>query len=378
MRRRALHSALLQISAQQLAIARRDRISDFRSIDPSILEVAKENVASLEKELEDRLSTVHTAFAELIKRAISKPGIANDNVSVLELNEINEKLSRLENAAILPSSYIAPPPQPPQPPSEIPLPPPPPSPTVPPTEQGGSVVNPSITHQAKRKRARDVLDKIVNRLEILEDFKDEIEVKLGDIEDQTLELTGLPTPVRSWDDLENRRDPTGKLRGQPSISLQTLPGPIQQSGTNTSSLQDLGKAEEGTLEDVWEDFENRRDHQRMLRCTGDQRGHAEATFDQIRDEAAAAAATTSESRSADKVAVKTTMMLQTEIEELRKEVEDLRCNREQWMTEAVASASSSLRDMVTEVRSFPFPAYGGACSPNMKQYEAIRECRTDN
>ena len=204
---------------------------------------AKKRVSEAEKTLHNRMVDVQQAFTELLKKSLAQPGVADGDVANLDLEWVKDRLARLEDVGV----QIAPAPT--APPTAVEQPPAPPAPASanepehhkaqPPEVNPDQDVNmeevapetEEDVRQGKRRRARELLESVAERLSL-------VEMRTEDIYSQLYAFEGNQRDpgIVSWEELYERRDP--ELRAQ--REAERTPSPEQ---TNHAR-----KAEEGNLE----------------------------------------------------------------------------------------------------------------------------------
>lgn len=200
---------------------------------------AKKRVTEAEDTLRKRMVDVQQAFSELLRRSLAKPGVADGDVAHLDLEWVKDRLARLENVGVqvAPESTAPPPPL-----DDAPAPPPAlPHPatlddTVPDKPQmagakpdqdvdmeGAVLETEETVRQGKRRRARELLESVVERLSA-------VEMRTEDIYSQLYAFEGNQREpgIVSWEELYEKRDPD--LRAQREVEQQasteqTDPGP---------------------------------------------------------------------------------------------------------------------------------------------------------
>ncbi|WVR08417.1 hypothetical protein IAU60_005472 [Kwoniella sp. DSM 27419] len=213
---KAMHTTLTSTSIHSLALSHFTRLAKFPQTDPTSpsFEDAQKRVQEAEKALNQHMITLQMSFTELMRRAVGKVG-QEGGVGNLEIDVLKERLRKLEQAAT--TSIVPPPPilndvTPVQGPSMAQA----AMPAVPDLATRTSAKNDS--DPATRGRLKALLKDISDRLHSVEDFKDAFDSRIDTVETVVMnwELDEVEPPkkrIYGWGQLEDARDPTGRLRG---------------------------------------------------------------------------------------------------------------------------------------------------------------------
>ncbi|WVF68102.1 hypothetical protein IAT40_002865 [Kwoniella sp. CBS 6097] len=220
---KAMHSTLVSTSAHALALSHFTRLTQFPYTNPTspAFEDAQRRVRDAERTLNEKMASLHSSFTELMRRTVGRVG--EGGIGALEMDGIKERLRKLEElSSSLASTSTAPVPPPP---ADAP----PKLPPAPDESSGSSAstqhVPPAVVEtpaiepkkdavERTRGRLKAMLNDIITRLERVEDTS-------GTFDDRLFEVEGTLMIQESdsidedygWGQLEDRRDPDGKLRG---------------------------------------------------------------------------------------------------------------------------------------------------------------------
>ncbi|OCF41281.1 hypothetical protein I317_04939 [Kwoniella heveanensis CBS 569] len=224
---KAMHSTLVSTSAHALALSHFTRLTHFPYTNPTspAFEDAQRRVRDAEKILNEKMASLHSSFTELMRRTVGRVG--EGGIGALEMDGLKERLRKLEEmSSSLGSSSTTT--QVPPPPSTVPPPPPPqieqsadPRGSVQPAGTTVTPAGPPAATEAHkdavegtRGRLKAMLNDIITRLEKVESTSGTFDDRLFDVEGTLMiqESDSLDEDY-GWGQLEDRRDPDGKLRG---------------------------------------------------------------------------------------------------------------------------------------------------------------------
>ncbi|WWC65467.1 uncharacterized protein I303_108085 [Kwoniella dejecticola CBS 10117] len=231
---KAMHLALITTSQHALAQKHFARLSDSPHVNRQTptFEDAEKRVGKAQKLVDEHMAVLHASFVELMRRTIGITNTTNpsDIISVFELDNLKERVRKIEELApTLRASGGGPPA--PESSSGIPAPPPPaedrpPTPPAPPPPEAplkrADETAPSATEKKKYKVGA-ILDEITRRLDIVENIKNEFDSRIDEVETALMaqDNDALDREIRfeqrrkydGWGDLEDRRDSSGTIRG---------------------------------------------------------------------------------------------------------------------------------------------------------------------
>ncbi|WWC72360.1 uncharacterized protein I206_106322 [Kwoniella pini CBS 10737] len=218
---KTMHSALITTSQHALTVKHFARLQESPQVNRQTptFEEAERRVGKAQKLVDEQMLILNASFIELMRRTI---GITNNNnsseaISALELDGLKERMRKIEDLAPSLRNSDG---RLPEPTSTIPPPPPAPPPPLP--AEGENSEQPTDAERKKQKIGA-ILDRIIERVEKVESMKAEFENRIDDVETtlMTQDNADIDREIRieqkrkyeDWDDLENRRDPSGSLRG---------------------------------------------------------------------------------------------------------------------------------------------------------------------
>ncbi|KAK4685269.1 hypothetical protein P7C73_g4887, partial [Tremellales sp. Uapishka_1] len=226
-----MHKALVQYSAHALARQSQYHISTFSLASPLAISEAERRAAEAETRLREVMVDLQEAVTEMMSRLVARPGVTQGDVSVLQLDGLRERITYLEQMGKAQTLGIRP--------TTLEIPPEPPltAPPAPPSSSpaGSKRVQPeakpvednqagSSTSVEKQFKVKDLLFDIVGRLKDVEQMKSSFEDRFDEMENTVYSLQDFPAEVAketdSWAMLENMRDPEGKLRGVESSRME--------------------------------------------------------------------------------------------------------------------------------------------------------------
>lgn len=268
-----MHSTLLSTSSHSLATQHLSRISSFPNLKPDSTSLADAHVrvTEAEAELKKQMLALHSSFVELMKRTLSRPGVADGNVTSLEVETIKERLDMLEKDGVTlirdgtekgkgkvkdqdqdqnrgrDGGRVGP-----SEPQEAHPPPPPESPMVNKHDEAMEV-EPEPTSALrtkgepggseppeKRGKARQLLLELISRLEVVEAMKSSLEERYYDLENRLnsrdSEQMESEKRIETWGQLEGDRDPRGLLRGIDVDVPQTDVGSTVTSAVENATM----------------------------------------------------------------------------------------------------------------------------------------------
>jgi hypothetical protein len=247
---------------QQRAYASRalDRLKGFKA-DERALAGALTSLSTADDNLRTQTEALQDAFADLLRQALSRPGVGKGDVSNLHIEQLRDRLVKLEHDipalresrepgeithSATPTAAVRPPPK--QPPPHPPSMPPPPLPMSSEeaevamdldveehaplaaakskqketdTQKGKGTPQPAnapkdTSAAAKRGRARALLHDLISRVEVSEDKMDRVFGRIDDMEDRLSEQVYDMEDYREKQEEEKRRrkDRAGRLAGE--------------------------------------------------------------------------------------------------------------------------------------------------------------------
>lgn len=198
---------------------------------------AQRQAADLNNEVRIASDAVGAGFNDLLRRALSRPGVRDGDTAALEIEGLRQRVLQLEQSGPPPLRIAAPPSGTPPPPSQEPPPPPPDEPTpTPPVDKGKgkAVETPADAEPAasstpasgaatkdksiegKRDRARQRLLDLVTQVSTMQGRVDNLNERYDELENEiSVRDYDAAHRVRSWEQYQRRNDPNGRLTGQP-------------------------------------------------------------------------------------------------------------------------------------------------------------------
>lgn len=216
-----MHRHLVLTTSHQLAQTSLSRLQSFRSLDitSSTLVEAQTRVEEAEKEVYKASVSMRNAFTGLWR--LTEGFVGEKGLEGVEWEGLKERLVRLEEGGTLPPGAKA---QraalPPEPKGSIPPALPTPAIEEPPAKDDIEMADPSNSgfvseaRQAKRNRARELLEDVLTRVDGMERMRQGFEDRFEEFENHLFLGQGAEMDkIRGWGDLERQKDPTGRLRG---------------------------------------------------------------------------------------------------------------------------------------------------------------------
>ncbi|WOO78693.1 uncharacterized protein LOC62_02G002232 [Vanrija pseudolonga] len=233
---------LLTARTRQAQVQRHlDRLKAFNT-DGVALRDAQRQAADLNNEVRIASEAVGAGFNDLLRRALSRPGVRDGDTAALEIEGLRQRILQLEQSGPPPLRIAAPPSSTPPPPSQEPPPPPPDEPTpTPPLDKGkgkavevptdaepsasSSSVAPAVgaatkdkSVEGKRDRVRQMLLDLVTQVSTVQGRVDNLDEKFDELENEiNVRDYDSTHRVRSWEQYQRRNDPNGRLTGQPRL-----------------------------------------------------------------------------------------------------------------------------------------------------------------